>query len=121
MWPVRRWCLVAFAFLVVACGGGGSGSDGGESSGDGDGTLHSLLVRWRSSPEAAGYVVHWGTESGVYGDAVDVGAPTPDADGVASFVLEYPGPSGVVYFALTSYDDAYQMSVFSNEIAVPVP
>lgn len=120
MWLVRRGCLVAFALLLVACGGGGSGSGGGDGGAIPDGPTRSFLLRWRTSPEAVGYVVHWGTESGVYGDALDVGAPGPDADGVASFVLDHSGTSSVLYFALTSYDDAYQMSAFSNEIAVAV-
>ncbi|MCC6765480.1 MAG: hypothetical protein IT293_12545 [Deltaproteobacteria bacterium] len=119
---VRHWILVAFAVLMAACGGGGSGSGTDDASSDGDGTanVQRFVVRWRASAAAAGYLVHWGTESGAYRDAVDVGAPLPDADGVASFELEYPGPSGVIYFALRSYDAAFQTSAFSNEIAVAV-
>jgi hypothetical protein len=117
---VRRFGVVAFALLMMACGGGGSGSGGGDVGTDDGIAVHGLLLRWRSSSEPTGYVVHWGTESGVYDSALDVGAPEPDADGVVSFVLDYPGPSGVVYFALTSYDGSFEMSAFSNEIPVPV-
>ena len=111
---------MAFALLLIACGGGSSGSGGDEAGAVPDALTHSFLLRWRTSPEALGYVVHWGTESGVYADALDVGAPVPDANGVASFVVDQSGTSSILYFALTSYDDGYQMSAFSNEIAVAV-
>ena len=120
MWLLRCGYLVAFALLLVACGGGGSGSGGDDGSAVPDGSTRGFLLRWHAAPEAAGYVVHWGTESGVYEDALDVGSPVPDADGVASFVLERSGASSLLFFALTSYDDAYRMSAFSNEIAVAV-
>jgi len=117
---VRRWFLVTCALLLAACGGGGSGSGGGDPGADGAAT-RGVLIRWRASPEAAGYVVHWGTESGVYVNALDVGEPVADADGVASFMLENVGASGVIYFALTSYDAAFEMSTFSNELSAVVP
>jgi hypothetical protein len=111
---------VLLALLVAACGGGGSGSGGG-GNGGGDEASTGLLIRWREVSAAAGYVIHWGTESGAYMHALDVGAPEPDAEGVVSFLLEDVGTTGLIYFALTSYDVDFQMSAFSNELAAEVP
>jgi hypothetical protein len=38
----------------------------------------SLTLEWNPNPETdiAGYIVYWGTESGVYPDSVDVGDQT---------------------------------------------
>jgi len=117
--PTAFRFLVLLALLVAACGGGGSGSGGG--GGGGDEVSASLLIRWREVSAAAGYVIHWGTESGAYMHALDVGAPEPDAEGVVSFLLEDVGATGRIYFALTSYDVDFQMSAFSNELAAEVP
>ena len=108
--------LVLLALLVVACGCGGSGSGDGSSD-----ASSGLIIRWRQVSNAAGYVIHWGTESGAYMHTLDVGTPSSDADGIVSFLLEEPGATGLIYFALTSYDDAFQMSAFSNELAAEVP
>jgi hypothetical protein len=115
--PLRRLLLLASAAVLFACGsdGGGSGSDSGV-----DASEHHVLLRWSRSPGVAGYVVHWGTSSGEYGNALDVGDP-PSGDGVASFELDVGGPGGPIYFALTSYDDQGRMSSFSNELAAVVP
>lgn len=114
--------LVLLALLVVACGGGGSGSGGGGGWSDGGGEAASgLLIRWRATGDAEGYVIHWGTESGEYVHALDVGAPEQTDDGIVSFLLEDPGVSGTIYFALTSYDAEGQMSPFSNEVAAELP
>ncbi|MCC6848692.1 MAG: hypothetical protein IT294_09335 [Deltaproteobacteria bacterium] len=116
----RASIALACALLLAACGGAGSASDGGGVGVDED-VVRSFALRWRSSPDAAGYIIHWGAESGVYREARDIGSPEADADGVSSYVLEHPGgASGVVYFALRSYDASYSMSAFSNEIAVVV-
>ena len=113
---VRHRILLALALFVVACGGGGSGSGGGD-----DVEMRSIHVRWRASDAAAGYVVHWGRSSGAYTDALDVGAPAVDPDGVIEFFLDETGPGGTIYFALTSYDDDGRMSGFSNELSADVP
>jgi len=118
--PTASRFLVLLALLVAACGGGGSGSGGG-GNGGGDEASIGLLIRWREVSAAAGYVIHWGTESGAYMHALDVGAPEPDAQGVVSFLLEDVGTTGLIYFALTSYDVDFQMSAFSNELAAEVP
>ncbi len=111
--------VLVLALLVVACGGGGSGS-GGDASNEGF-SARSLLVRWRTTEGAAGYVIHWGMASADYTHAIDVGAPEPDDDGVVSFLLDEAGVSGSIYVALTSYDEAGQTSSLSNELAVFLP
>ena len=111
--------VLAFAVLAIACGSGGSGSDGGPS--DEAPAVRSVLLRWRATPDLAGYVIHWGTASGAYTDALDVGVPQPDDDGVTSFFLEEVGTSGTIYFAMTAYDEEGRTSTFSNEIAAIVP
>lgn len=120
MWLVRCLWPLVLALALAACGGSGSGTNGNDASIDDPSVPHGFLVRWQASSEAAGYVVHWGAEPGIYTRALDVGAPVPDAGGVVSFVLDASGEPGVLYVALTSYDDAYRMSAFSNEIAVSV-
>ncbi len=119
MFFVRHRVVAAFALFVSACGGGGadSGPDLGATPAD----SRSVIVRWRAGTDVAGYVLHWGSTSREYFDAVDVGAPEPDVDGVLRVSLEYPGPSGTIYFALTSYDANRSMSPFSNEIVAVVP
>ena len=79
-----------------------------------------MLIRWREASSVAGYVIHWGAVSQSYMQALDVGSPVPDANGVVSFLLEEPGATGTIYFALTSYDDDYRISAFSNELAANV-
>lgn len=115
--PALRF-LVLVALLLAACGGGGSGSGDDTTevpSGSG------LLIRWRTASSVAGYVIHWGTESGSYTHMLDVGDLEPNPEGVVSFLLEDPVATGTVYFALTSYDDEYRMSPFSNELAAEAP
>jgi hypothetical protein len=112
---------LALALFLIACGGCGSES-GGDGAGSGDDVeMRSVLVRWRAIEDVAGYVVHWGRSSGAYTDALDVGSPSVDGDGVIKFSLDQAGPGGTIYFALTSYDDDGRMSGFSNELSADVP
>lgn len=78
-------------------------------------------MRWAAIPDVAGYVIHWGTSSGQYDNALDVGDPPSNAAGVVSFELEVGGVGGTIFFALTSYDDQARMSSFSNEVSTFVP
>ena len=117
----RDRILLALALFLIACGGSGSRSGGDGSGGGDDVEMRSVLVRWRAIDGVAGYVVHWGRTSGAYTDALDVGSPEIDSDGVVNFFLDQAGPGGTVYFALTSYDDAARMSGFSNELSADVP
>jgi len=78
-------------------------------------------VRWVAIPDVAGYVIHWGTSSGQYDHALDVGDAPSDADGVVGFELEVGGTGGTIFFELTSYDDQARMSSFSNELSAFIP
>ncbi len=115
----RRWFVVLGVVLLAACGSGGGGSGSDPSI---DVTGHQLLVRWRASASAAaaGFVIHWGTSSGVYTDARDVGTPRPDADGVLTYELDVDFVGEMIFFALTSYDADGNASAFSNEIAATI-
>lgn len=118
---LRQLLVLALALFVIACGGTGSGSIS-DGAGSGDGAeMRSVLVRWRASGDVAGYVIHWGRTSGSYTDALDVGSPAVDGEGVINFYLDQTGPGGTIYFALTSYDDDRRMSGFSNELSATVP
>src|SRR5206468_3692217 len=62
---------------------------------------------WDVSTGAAGYKVHFGTASRVYGAPVDVGTRTTyTVTGLAA---------GTYYFAVTAYDTSGVQSSFSNE------
>ncbi len=117
--PLRHLLASVLALFVIACGGGGSGS--GADDGADAGEMHSVLVRWRAVDDVEGYVIHWGHASGAYSNALDVGAPLVDAQGVVSFLLEESGAGGTIFFALTSYDATGRMSGFSNELSAVVP
>jgi hypothetical protein len=103
---------VVLTLLVVACGSGGSGSDDDASD---------LLLRWSEVRDAAGYIIHWGSRSGAYLHALDVGAPERDADGIVSFLLEDLDGPGTIYFALSAYDADGRMSSLSNELSAELP
>src|SRR5947208_13308994 len=65
-------------------------------------------LAWDASTGAAGYKVHFGTASRVYGTPVDVGASTTyTVTGLAA---------GTYYFAVTAYDSSGVQSDFSNEV-----
>ncbi len=66
------------------------------------------ILTWdaNSEEDLAGYKVYMGTESGVYGDPVDVTEPTFLFEG-----LEV----GTYFFAVTAFDTANNESGFSNE------
>ena len=70
-----------------------------------------LTLAWDPSPSfgVTGYLVSWGTKSGVYTSTLDVGnalsAPVPGlADGTT------------YYFAVQAYDTTYALSRYSNEV-----
>src|SRR5437867_3476178 len=65
-------------------------------------------LAWDASTGAAGYKVHFGTASGVYGTPVDVGINTTyTVTGLAA---------GTYYFAVTAYNSSGVQSGFSNEV-----
>jgi hypothetical protein len=111
----HRSFILGVVFLAAACGGG-SGSEPPTAD-----VPRSVVVRWRPTADAVGYVVHWGSVSGAYDEAVDVGAPPVEADGTSRVAIEYARVAGTIYVALTSYDADFGMSAFSNELAAAVP
>ncbi len=117
-----RPLLWTMALLMVACGDGGRGSGSGDDGGDPAVATAALLIRWRATVGADGYVIHWGNAAGSYDHALDVGAPVADDSGdVVSFLLDGVETPATIYIALTSYDAAGTMSSFSNEISTFVP
>ena len=81
----------------------------------GDARIETL--RWKDSdPDPTrieGFVVHSGPDSRSYDTSVDVGWPTPDADGIFSYDLTVPDDASV-YVAVTAYDAELE-SDYSNE------
>jgi hypothetical protein len=75
-----------------------------------------LTLAWNASsgPDVAGYVMYWGTQSGVYSSSLDVGNQTQQqvtglADGTT------------YYFVVKAYNSAGALSLPSNEAAGPTP
>src|SRR5712691_11465370 len=114
----RTALIPAAALLVLAictsCGSGG----GGGGAGDGEvapaaNAPASVALTWSGSDAAAGYVVHWGTTSGVYPHDVDVRKPVANAHGDVTVAIMLDGIDASVarvFFAITSYDVASNTS-----------
>jgi len=81
----------------------------------GDARIETL--RWKDTdPDPTrieGFVVHSGPDSRSYDTSVDVGWPTPDAEGIFSYDLTVPDDASV-YVAVTAYDAELE-SDYSNE------
>jgi fibronectin type III domain protein len=77
------------------------------------GTLQAQTVTlaWdaNTEPDLAGYVVYYGTTSGVYSNNIDVGIVTTTTIGGLNVGQPY-------YFALKAYDTAGNYSPYSNEV-----
>jgi ABC-type phosphate transport system substrate-binding protein len=116
----------AAALLVLAlcasCGSGGGGGSAGDSEAAPDASSPaSVALTWSGSDDVAGYVVHWGTTSGVYSRAIDVRKPVADAQGAVTIVITLDGVDADVagyFFAITSYDTAGSSSAYSNELSI---
>ena len=94
--------LMLIAFFVVACGGGGGG---GESIHPSTGTA---TITWIApttnidgSPltDLAGFKVYYGTTSGYYPQAIDVGA-------VTTYQVANLPAGATYYFVVTGYNQA---------------
>ena len=113
---IRTVIVPTLALLIVlsaGCGGGGGG--GGSQPSD---VPAGVEVTWRGGGDGVtGYVVHWGTVSGVYDSALDVGMPPMSVDGLVVVVIAVES-APIYYFAVTSYDGAAQASAYSNEVSV---
>ena len=73
----------------------------------------SILVSWNSNSEAdlAGYNVYYGTESRVYGDAIN----TTD---ISQLLTLTPDIGTTYYFAVTAYDTSGNESDYSEEVSL---
>jgi hypothetical protein len=75
-----------------------------------------LTLAWdpSSGPDAAGYVVYWGSQSGVYSNSLDVGNQTQQqVSGLAD--------GTTYYFVVKAYNSAGTLSVPSEEVAGSTP
>jgi hypothetical protein len=77
---------------------------------------HAVALAWDASSDASvtGYVLHYGTESGVYTNHIHVGNAT-------SFSLTLPADGATYYIAATSADADGNESDYSNETAITTP
>jgi len=74
-----------------------------------------LIVSWDENIESdlAGYEIHYGNSSGVYGDVIDV-------KNVNIFTFDSLTVGETYFFAVTAYDDSSNVSDFSNEVSAIV-
>jgi hypothetical protein len=61
------------------------------------------------STDVTGYMIHYGTASGTYSQAIDVGKTT-------TYTVSNLSDGKTYYFAATAYNSAGQKSVYSNEV-----
>ena len=75
----------------------------------------SVTLSWdpNTEPDIAGYKVHWGTSSGVYGQFSDVSQTTASVSDLAVGIR--------YYFAVTAYNKAGLESGYSEEVSAIVP
>ncbi len=80
------------------------------------GIAASVLVSWNANTESNldGYIIYYGTQSGVYSAAVDVGD-------VTSYQFNNVGTGRTYYIAVTAYDTSGNESDYSNEVSAYVP
>lgn len=118
---VSAAALLVLAICASCGGGGGGGSAGGGEVAPGENAQRSVALTWSASDAATGYVVHWGTTSGVYSHDVDVRKPVADAHGQVTIVIMLDGADPTItryFFAITSYDDVGSASAYSNELSI---
>ncbi len=115
--------LVILLFLIItSCGGGGGGSStegtagtAGTASSTGGGAAVAegavIKLAWDPNTESdvAGYKVYYGTSSGNYENAVDIGNTT-------EYLLSGLTKGQTYYISVTAYDTASNESGFSNEV-----
>jgi hypothetical protein len=77
--------------------------------------VQTVTLGWSPSPSAiAGYMVYWGTASGVYSTRIDAGTNL-------TFTVTNLQEGTTYYFVGTAYDDLLVESAYSNEISYNVP
>ena len=113
----KNYHLIPIAFLFISLsffscgGGGGSGSSSTGSSNSATITWDAPTTNADGTPltDLAGYKLYYGTSSGNYSVAIDVGNVTTfKVDGLSS---------GTYYFAVTAYDASGNESDYSNEVS----
>src|SRR5262245_10953974 len=75
-----------------------------------------LTLAWdpSSGPDTSGYVIYWGTQSGVYSNSLDIGNQTQQqVSGLAD--------GTTYYFVVRAYNSARALSVPSEEVAGSTP
>jgi hypothetical protein len=75
-------------------------------------------LAWSPVTGALGYRLYVRQDQQPYGAGLDVGAPTPDADGAIRSVLAVLSTDSVNYFTVTSYDALGSESTRSNELSL---
>ena len=78
-------------------------------------------IAWSPVAGSSGYKIYVRASGAQYGAGIDVGARTPDADGIVRFVLTGLNPLMTSYFAVTNYDATSTESQRSNELDVGYP
>jgi hypothetical protein len=104
--------LLTLFLLISNCGGGGGG--GGSSPPPAD-TSGSIELAWDASPDPAvtGYMVYYGTRSGIYENYRDTGSVSSNS---VSFNLTGLAKGQTYYIVVTAYDTYRDESDFSNEV-----
>ena len=81
-------------------------------------SVNAATLKWDTpTGVVAGYYTHYGTESGVYTDRIDVGNVIEVVDMVATFGLS---PETKYFFVVSAYNDAGEGDV-SNEASYTTP
>ncbi len=117
--------VISFFLIITACGGGGGSSSdgtiasstggGGDQGSGGGGTAVAegavIKLAWDPNTESdvAGYKVYYGTSSGNYEKAVDIGKTT-------EYLISGLTKGQTYYISVTAYDTASNESGFSNEV-----
>lgn len=80
------------------------------------GSATSVVVGWNANTESdlAGYIIYWGTKTGAYSAAVDVG-------NVTGYQFDNVGAGVTYYVVVTAYDTQGNESDYSNEVSIYVP
>ncbi|HEY2387106.1 MAG TPA: hypothetical protein VGK30_09105 [Candidatus Binatia bacterium] len=104
----RSWAPILGALLLVACAARVEAA--------------SALVRWAPSnaPGVLGYRVYSRAAGHPYASSVDVGRPTPQADGNLAYTATNLG-SGTYYFAVLAYGNGTAVSPLSAELPLGTP
>ena len=112
---------LAISTMVSSCGGGAStpttnSPDGGASTPITSSPSGQAKLAWDPpdiSTDVTGYMIHYGTASGTYSQAIDVGNTT-------SYTVSNLIDGKTYYFAVTAYNAIGYESVYSNEVSITI-